>query len=228
MPPATPQPPDASLHDDAIERIARAYRSRWHQGYARGKLRHDPAFAAIAAKTVHRDDGILDIGCGLGLLGMLLRERGFRGAYLGCDIDAAKIDAARDAAARLHPDLRFAPGDAAGGLPEFSGTVVLLDVLHYLDAARQPELLAAAASRVAPGSSLLIRSVVRAHHWRFTATRLLEACAFRSGWLAAPARHFPEFDDIERPLRAAGLEVTHAPLWGHTPFNGWLFEAARP
>lgn len=224
---STPQPAPGSALPAAIERIAQAYRSRWHQGYARGKLRHDPAFAAIAARLSGQRGGVLDIGCGLGLLGLYLREHGWRGGYLGLDVDAAKIEAARAAAARRHPDLAFTAADAGAALPHFRGNVVMLDVLHYLPTDAQPRLLAAAAERVAPGGVLLIRSVVRSPGWRFAATRILEACAYRCGWLASPARHFPGAVEIIGPLVAAGLRVTQTPLWGHTPFASHLFEAVR-
>lgn len=210
-------------------RIGARYRRRGHRHYASNKLRFDPAFAAAADLLLRGSrEPLLDVGCGLGLLGQYLRERGWRGAYLGVDFDAGKIDAARTAAQATGTDLAFEPGDARRGLPPFSGHVALLDVLHYLERADQQSLLRELAARVAPGALLVLRNVLRAPGWRFRLTVLEEQFLYASRWMRTPARHFPERTEIETPLREAGLMVEVKPLWGDTPFNSFLIVAHRP
>lgn len=208
-------------------RIGARYRRRWHRDYASSKLRFDPVFAATADLVAGSDEALLDIGCGLGLLGQYLRERGFRGHYLGVDFDAAKIDEAARAAQSVDPGLAFEAGDARRGIPAFSGHVALLDVLHYLGQDDQQALLREVAARVAPGSMLVLRNVLRAPGWRFRLTVLEERFLYASRWMRTPARHFPERAEIETPLREAGLEVDVKPLWGDTPFNSFLIVARR-
>lgn len=41
------------------------------------------------------DGSLLDYGCGYGALGSYIRSRGHRGAYLGFDVSASMVDAAR-------------------------------------------------------------------------------------------------------------------------------------
>lgn len=205
-------------------RVAARFQRPWHRNYAYHKLRLDPAYAAVAAAVSGDEQALLDIGCGIGLLGFYLHERGARGGYRGLDADAGKIEVARKAADG--DALAFEVADAAG-LPDFSGHVALLDVLHYLPADVQLELLQAAALRVAPGAALIIRNVLREPGWRFRATVAEEWFLHRIGWMQWPACHFPTRAEVEQPLRAAGLTVETTPLWGSTPFNSFAVVARR-
>ena len=228
--PPFPSKPERSMQDSEhrtlIRRIAARFRRPWHRDYARYKLRFDPAYAAVATLIADSDKDLLDIGCGLGLLGFYLRELGFRGRYLGIDFDAPKITEARRIARACDASLIFADGDA-NALPAFCGNVIVLDVLHYLPAAEQQRLLREAAARVGPGALLIVRNVLRARGWRFHATRFEEHFIYAIRWMRSPARHFPERSEIEAPLLAAGLCVEVRPLWGNTPFNSFMIIARR-
>lgn len=207
-------------------RIAARFRKPWHRDYARSKLRMDPVYAAAAAALGDSGTPLLDIGCGLGLLGCYLRERGFRGDYLGLDFDGDKIHAARSA---LAPYERLTFEDSrAQSLPSFAGHVALIDVLHYLERDEQQSLLREAAARVAPGASLIVRSVLRDRGWRFRATVAEEFLLYATRWMRSPARHYPLREEIEGPLRDAGLAADAQPLWGNTPFNSFVVVARRP
>lgn len=216
-----PAPADLAASD----RVARRFATRFQHGYARGKLRHDPVFATSAQMLLDDPRPLLDIGCGLALLGLYLRECGWRGAYHGLDSDAAKVAAARRAAAGL---AQFQLDAAqAQVLPPFAGHVALIDVLHYLPREQQPLLLREAAARVAPGACLVVRSVLRTPGWRFQLTRAEEWCIHRLGWMPTRVRHYPLREEIESPLRAAGLDVEVQPLWHGTPFNSFAIFARR-
>lgn len=217
---------DAAEQKRIAKRIAARFRRPWHRDYARAKLRIDPVYAAAAAALGGSGTPLLDIGCGLGLLGCYLRERGFRGDYLGLDFDSGKINAARTA---MPPYERFAFEEgAAQSLPPFSGHVALIDVLHYLGRDEQQALLREAAARVACGGNLIMRSVLRDRGWRFRATVAEEFLLHATRWMRSPARHYPSREEIEEPLRAAGLETDVRPLWGNTPFNSFVVVARRP
>lgn len=194
----------------------------------RGKLRHDPAFAALSALLLDAGAAlpVLDLGCGMGLLGQWLREQGHRGDYLGIDNDPRKLAAGRVAACGLRPAIELRAGDLAM-LPPWRGHVVLLDVLHYLDHDAQGALLAAAADRLAGEGLLLIRGVLRDRSWRCRVTMAAEHLLAFAGWMRTPARHVPTQAELETTLQGAGLSVTARPLWGHTPFNSWLLVARR-
>jgi SAM-dependent methyltransferase len=217
------------LLDHAARRsIARRYTSRFDRGYAQGKLAGDPVYAA-AARTLATvpPRPLLDIGCGMGLLGQYLHECGLLHGYLGIDLDTRRLDAGRAAAATLTPPLQLQYGDATQ-LPAFRGHVALLDMLHYLSATQQVALLRQAGARLATGGVLLIRNVLREANWRFHATRAEEWFLRASGRARTGARHYPDADEIRAPLETLGLAVTTRPLYGHTPFNSHMIVARHP
>ncbi|PWK87615.1 class I SAM-dependent methyltransferase [Fulvimonas soli] len=208
--------------------IAARFSTRYQRGYVGGKLAGDPLYAAIAGRLADAPAlPLLDVGCGLGLLGHYLHAAGVLHGYVGVDHDERKIDAGRVAAAALGGALELRHADVAE-LPDFRGHVALLDVLHYLPAGRQPVLLRQLAPHVAPGGLLLLRNVLRERHWRFHATVLEEQFLYYSGWMRVRPTHYPSAEEIAAPLRAAGLEVAIEPLWGRTPFNSYLVVARRP
>ena len=206
--------------------IGARFRRPWHRDYASAKLRFDPAYAAVADLLDGSGMGLLDVGCGLGLLGFHLRAHGFAEPYVGVDFDTAKISEGRRINVEHQLGLTFEDGDARA-LPAFSGHVVLLDVLHYLEQADQQALLREAATRVAPGAMLILRNVLRTPGWRFRATVLEEWFLYASRWMRSPARHYPARAEIEAPLHAAGFTVDVQPLWGKTPFNSFFIVARR-
>lgn len=212
----------------STRKIAGYYRRRWHRDYVHHKLRLDPSFARLARLLDGNPLPLLDVGCGMGLLGFYLHECGFRGDYLGVDADETKVAEAQRIA-DTHPGhdrLTFMAGPAQQ-LPAFSGNVALLDVLHYLDAQDQQQLLHDCAARLAPGGMLAIRNVLRENNWRYRLTVMEEKFCHALRWMRTGAQYFPTRTDLKRPLQAAGLTVEVSPLWGRTPFNSYLLVARR-
>lgn len=210
------------------DQIARHYDGRMRRCHVRWKLSADPAYAATAGAIAGSALPLLDIGCGLGLLGQYLYAHGRAQTYLGLDHDERKISAGQDAAQRaglgslmtlMHADVE--------DLPAVQGHVVLLDVLHYLPAARQLSLLQVAARHLAADGCLVIRNVLREPNWRFHATRLEEFFLCASGWIPGGAQHYPTAAELRKPLENAGLDVRIEPLHGRTPYNSYLI-VARP
>jgi 2-polyprenyl-3-methyl-5-hydroxy-6-metoxy-1,4-benzoquinol methylase len=212
-----------------FDRIAALCDRRWDQHYTRCKLRTDPVYAAVADELAGSDLPVLDIGCGLGLLGHYLHACGLRLPVTGFDYDERKIRAANAMAARAGiATLSFHAGDARTGLPSFAGQVVILDILQFFQRAEQETLLAAAAARVAPGGRLVIRSGLRAPCWRYRVTVLADFFARAVCWMKAAPVCYPDAEQFQRVLSAAGLEVTIRPLWGSTPFHNHLIVGRRP
>ena len=191
------------------------------RGYARLKLRCDPVYAVAAELLSAADQPVLDIGCGIGLLGTYLRAQGFRRPYYGIDSDAGKIAQARRSAGADDAASVYETRDAVV-LPPFSGSVVILDVLHYLDREHQRSLLRAARRRVARTGVLVIRTALQEPAWRYRATVCEEWLLHGCGWMGMPARHFPLRAEIESALGDSGMAVKIEPLWGQTPFASFL------
>ena len=81
-------------------RIASLYDSRLQRGYVMGKLTNDPVYAATVAAIAGTQLPLLDLGCGIGLLGQYLNAQGHRLPYVGLDHDERKIAAGQRAARR--------------------------------------------------------------------------------------------------------------------------------
>jgi trans-aconitate methyltransferase len=192
-------------------RIAARFPSRFLRHYVRGKMSSDPLYAAVYEHLRDRDDPILDVGCGTGILALYLRERGHRAPVRGIDHDEAKVATAR--ALGVECDV----GDARD-LPPWRGSVLLLDLLHYFDDATQSRILTRIA---ATASMVIIRDAVRDASWRYRVTHLQESFARAIGWLKAEQLNFPTREAIAAPF--ANFEQEIVPLWGRTPFNNYLF-----
>ncbi len=213
----------SSGHEEVCERVAALFPSRWLRGYVRGKLRADVVFPA--AFEILRDSAhpILDLGCGVGLLAFYLRERAVNVPIIGIDIDGRKVREARRAAEGCYEALDFFEGDVAAALPAFTGTVAMLDLLHYLPRAQQQKLLHDMAARIAPGGMLLLRDSPRENSARFWATYAGEMFAQAVAWNWKTKLHFSTAEFIEAPFAASDFTRESRPASGAMPFNNRLF-----
>ena len=213
---------DGSEHKPACARVAAQFPQLWLRRYVKSKLRRDPIYSA--ANELFRDSGepILDIGCGLGLLGFYLRERGCRQPILGLDLDARKIGRGSSVATRYR-DIDLRHQDVLGPIPAFSGNIALFDVLHYLPPAQQASLLLRLAQSVAPGGLLVIRDCPRDNSARFWMTCVAEKFAQAISWNLSTSFHFPSRERIAEAFGENEFERESRPLWGKLPFNNQLF-----
>ena len=196
---------------------------RWNpRYYARCKFATDPLYDAVFTALEGTTAPLLDIGCGMGLCSFYLRERGCKFPMHGIDFDAPKIVVAQKVAAAHAPDFLFEITDARAGLPAHSGSVTILDILQYMDAADQTTLLREVAARIAPGGRLVIRTGMEAPGWRFRLTKLTDWFAVCCFWMKAAPICYPNPETLAATLEACGLRGTIRPLWGRTPFNNWL------
>lgn len=214
-------------HEEACRSVADLYEPRWLRHYVASKLRSDRVF--VRAYELLRDSTqpILDVGCGVGLLPFYLRARGCTQPVIGIDIDARKLARARDIAARRYNDITFLEQDASGALPDLSGNVTLLDVLHYLAPAKQQALLLSVALRVAPAGMLLVRDCPRDGSARYFATHLAERFAQAISWNVGVPLHFPAREEITRVFKPAEFTSSEEPMWGGGPFNNRLWSFRR-
>jgi SAM-dependent methyltransferase len=215
------------MTEASVRKIAAMFPGRWDRNYVAAKLRTDPLYAALAENLRGSDLPLLDLGCGLGLLAFYLREESIGVPILSLDYDSRKIDAARRATLSFQAmDLCFSHHDARSGLPAHQGNVSILDILQFFTPDEQETLLKLAASRVAPGGSLIIRSGLRDASWRFKVTVLGDWLAKATFWMKAAPTHYPTSDDFQKILSPFG-NVEISPLWGGTPFNSHLIILRR-
>ena len=211
--------------EEAAKRVARLLPTRFLRGYAGGKLRADPIYAAVAERLRGSSLPIYDIGCGVGLTEFYLRELGMNVPMTGVDHDERKIEVAREIGAR-YAGLTFRTGDAREPIPEAS--VLALDVLHYFRDDEQKTLVRSIAAAVPPGGLAIIRDAVRDGSLRYRLTAAQETFSRAIRWLRAERLNFPERETVVAPFRERGFEIEVVPLWGRTPFNNYLFVFRRP
>jgi 2-polyprenyl-3-methyl-5-hydroxy-6-metoxy-1,4-benzoquinol methylase len=210
-------------HEKACAQVAARFRQRWLRHYVRSKLRRDRIYQTAYDLLRFSAAPILDVGCGVGLLGFYLRERDFQQPVLGLDLDARKIRYGAQIAAGHYRDIDLRFHDAAKTVPDFSGNVALFDVLHYLPPQRQSALLTQLAGRVTPGGLLIIRDCPRDAGARYWMTWLAEKFAQTISWNLDTALHFPSRASINDVFNAADFERESRPLWGTSPFNNHIF-----
>ena len=211
---------------EIVKHISSLFARRWMRFYSRGKLRHDPAFPAAFERIGSSSLPLLDIGCGVGLLAFYLRERGFAPHIVGLDVDGEKIREGQAVAGEHYAGVFLQTGDVSA-LPEFSGNVAMLDVLHYLPAEVQQRALEDMAKRVAPGGWCFIRTTPNDGSWRYRSTQFEEWFARLISWSARPVVVYPTLAQIEACFPAAEFDAEVRPLWGNTPFNSWLLAFRR-
>lgn len=205
------------MTDDLANAIAARYPSRFLRIYVRSKVRVDPVYAAVFERVRDRQEPLLDVGCGIGLLAAYLRARGFRAPIHGVDHDERKVGIAGS----VIPEATFRVADARTAI-DAGGTIVLLDLLHYFRAEEQARILESAAANA---TTVMIRDAVRDGSWRYRFTYLQEMFSRVVRWLRAERLHFPTRDDVMRPFGSFDAEVV--PLYGRTPFNNYLFVFRR-
>ena len=201
------------------DRLASLYDRRALRSYVRWKVRSDPAYAAVREALGMREQSLVDLGCGIGLLAFYLRESGYEAHIIGIDFDERKIEVARKAATRYRK-IDFIVGDARSPLPD-RHAVVILDILHYFDPKSQQEILrnAAHADRV------IIRQPVRDRSFRYRLTATVDGLARRFRWMKAEELNYPTREEIVGAFPGFRAEVR--PLWDKMPYNTYFFVFTR-
>ncbi|HEY3500311.1 MAG TPA: DUF2062 domain-containing protein [Polyangiaceae bacterium] len=216
----------SSALDAARERTLARYGSARiaDRKYVEGKLRFDPVLECIADLEFELGE-VVDAGAGRGQLALCLLDLGKARSVRGFDLDERKIEVARRAA-----------GDAAGfevsdlTSAELSAcdTLLLIDVLHYLEASSQDALLARAARSVRSGGRILIRDTDGARKSRGLFTRAAEQLARVTGWhRSRQSLCFRPLSEIVARLETLGFRCRTLDASRGTPFSNQLIVAER-
>ena len=221
-----------TLARDAAARYKSAGRFAYH--FAFGKLTGDPAFAHILARGLIPDRSrILDLGCGQGLMAALLQTARDRCsnwpagmslppdpvAYCGIDVERRSIERAKHAvdgtAHFVCADIRSVPFDAAD-------TVILLDVLHYLDYRAQEQLLRRVCDAMKAGGRMLLRVADESSTLRFRCTVAIDRVLMTLRGQRIDQLYCRPVAAWIRLLEAHGFHVTATPMSAGTPFANVL------
>jgi uncharacterized protein (DUF2062 family)/SAM-dependent methyltransferase len=188
--------------DTAIRRTVKRYGETrlGDRFYVGPKLRSDPVTRQVAQLGPLGD--VVDAGAGRGQLGLFLLELGHVASLTGFDLDPRKVDSARRAAGE---QASFAVADLCDFVPSPADTVLLIDVLHYLELPSQDQLLERAARAVRAGGRLLVRENDLAAR-RSLVTHLSEWVATSTGYNRAENQlGFRNLSEIVAILEREGL-----------------------
>lgn len=227
--PATLDPPLLS-YEDAANACAELYRpfGRFAHGYVRGKLLRDPLYRQLA-ELAPLPLPVVDLGCGRGQTEALLEVLFPGGSYLGFDWDERKLSMARDCLGQLRTTRSHA--FQAGDLRELeiprAGSILLLDVLHYLALAEQDALLERAVEALEPGGRLCLRDVDANGGWRARVNVWQEQVGCWFGLNRGATLCFRPIDELARHLEALGLETKRTESRRGTPLANVLIEGVK-
>lgn len=225
------------LVNTACEPYRKVGRFAYH--FARAKLGTDPVYRSVLELGLLQGRShILDLGCGQGLLAAWLRAarhvaetgqwpsrwapaprpRSTRGIEL-------KV---RDVARAVHAlgtDCGISQGDircVSFGSPD---AVVMLDVLHYMDAQAQEEVLRRVRAALPPGGLLLLRVGDASGGLRFRYSKVIDRIVTLCRGHAWLDIHCRSIGDWQKLLAECGFRAAPLPMSEGTPFANVLLVA---
>jgi SAM-dependent methyltransferase len=207
--------------------------------FARGKLAGDPVFLGLLEWGLIPDRArILDLGCGQGLLASWLHAAHalFAAghwpahwppapkplAYRGIESMACEVQRARRA---LGERVDVVLGDirsADFGSPD---TVVILDVLHYIDYSAQDDVLARIRDALVPGGCLLMRVGDADGGLPFRISNWVDYLVTFARGHRLSRLYCRSLQDWQTLLRRIGFTVETLPMNRGTPFANVLLVA---
>jgi SAM-dependent methyltransferase len=228
----------AALLDQACEPYRKVGRFAYY--FARGKLRGDPVFRAILELGLlsgHRR--ILDLGCGQGLLAAWLRaaahccyERGnwprtwppapCPESMRGIELMGREVDWARCA---LGPAFEVVQADIGSAVFGSADAVVILDVLHYVPAQAQLEVLQRVRAALPVGGLLLLRVSDASGGLRFRFTQWVDQAMLLMRGYGRVDLHCRSIEKWRQLLGEYGFDTRAEPMSHGTPFANVLLIA---
>lgn len=178
---------------------------RWLSGYAKVKVRVDPLYRA-ALPMIPFGSRVLDLGCGVGLVGLLLQARATNNETYGIEWDPAKARFAQELA-KGTPTIRIVCADFLRESWPACSVIVALDVLHYLTLEQQRFLIQKVVDHLPRGGRFILRTMDKEAQGLARLTRLGERLAVLCGWNQALHINWRPLEEISRDLESVGLST---------------------
>lgn len=206
------------------ELVSGMFRSagRYDRGFIRWKLRLDRIFDILQKELA--PGPVVDLGCGYGIaLAMAAwREPGRR--LCGCDLDAHRIQVARQALGQHGAQLAVA--DIREFRFEPAAVILILDVLQYLTPEEQRAVIEKCCSSLLPGGKFLFRVPDRRRGAPSWMSMALDKLVFRVSGCRDKPTVLPA-GAYRAILSGAGMEVRELALVNRLPLAHIVFIASR-
>jgi 1-acyl-sn-glycerol-3-phosphate acyltransferase len=154
--------------------------------YTRIKLSLENNYEIIN-RIIPGDARIVDIGCGYGMISYMLGFTSEKRNILGVDYDDDKIRLAGNCMSK-NDRITFVVADAVTYNYPDADVFLLSDVLHYIPAEKQEQLLTNCINHLNPGGLIIIRDADKDLKKRHLGTRYTEFFSTRSGFNKSPGR----------------------------------------
>lgn len=182
---------------------------------------------AFVERYVPKKGFIVDLGCGHGLFGCLLREASPTRRVLGMDLDPRKIEVARGAI-RDTQWLRFEVGDIVSTPPPKCDAVTIVDVLYLLPFEQQEQVLKNAATALGEATPLIVKAQENRRDPRYALTYAQEIITVTLGFTRGGRDRFffPTREQALAMFERAGffVDVVEMPL---RPYTDVLYLARK-
>ena len=175
-------------------------------GYAKGKVASDWIYRQLYER-IEPDTRVLDLGSGVGLLGLMLVEKSQGCVIHGIEWDERKVVFAQRLTTPASA-CEVQQGDILKEPWPPADVIVLVDVLHYFPESVQKKLLQRIAQHLEPGGILFLRVMNKDVKGRARVTRILEKAAVAFRWNRAKDIHWRSLKEIQDDLIALGLQPT--------------------
>lgn len=194
----------------------------YDRGFVRWKLRLDRIFQILEDEL--GPGPVTDLGCGYGMALALAawQEPGRR--LCGCDLDAHRIEVARQALGQFGAELSLA--DIRQFRFDPAAVVLILDVLQYLSREEQSAVLQRCCSSLLPGGKLIFRIPDRERGMPSRLSMALDRLVFRIGGCRSKPNVLSAAD-YRAILKNAGMEVRELALVNRLPLAHVVFIAVR-
>jgi 1-acyl-sn-glycerol-3-phosphate acyltransferase len=166
---------------------------------------------------VPRNASVLDLGCGYGFLSYMLHFSSKERQITGVDFDLEKITVAHHGYSRGE-QLRFERADITSYDIKKFDTIIINDVLHYLQPDQQESLLKKCFEGLNPGGLILVREGDRDLKQKQKGTALTEffsVTLLRFNKAKQPL-HFVSGEQLRHLAQSHGLEIT---TWDDTKYT---------
>lgn len=218
---------DADLNASKLAAVARGIYAEERHLLMRALQIYRPYVSPLAEviREIPERSRVLDVGCGAGLLLLLLAKLDRIDSGFGFDVSTAAAKIAQAAALRM-PHARsvtFEERPIDAGIPRGDWNVItLVDVLHHVAPSAQRTLVVELANLVPKGGRLIIKDMVTEPRWRAMANKLHDFV------IARQLVHHVHQSAVQQWGAEQGLETVRQTQINTLWYGHWMLVFDRP